>query len=203
MIPELVTAVKTSSLRNEDFEYDIPYWKIVIYESNGNDSYQPTWESYLYNHHSDTWNASSLVDIDNDGTPEWLFSPFPSTYLLDYVNGQYEFRWFYYGSRQNTHPVIDANYNGFPEIGITTTDSTEFFEWNLAASYLPDVSNLEIQTCGDSVFVTWGQVPNINQYLIWKAEPQNFIFQSYQIVNQNFWKDTLQSPKWIAISSEK
>ncbi len=199
--PELITAVRTSSLRNSDFEYDVPYWKIKIWEATANDTYQQISEVYLYNHHSDTWNASSMIDVDNDGTPEWLFSPFPVSYLMDYVNGEYVFRWFHYGSKQNTHPVLDANYNGFPEIGLTTADSTEFFEWNLAAVNLPDVAHLQLQTCNDSVYVSWSSLPNIHQYLIWKAEPSNFMFSSYQVINQNFWSDTLQSPKWISVSS--
>ena len=199
--PEIIVASKTSSLRNSDFEYDTPYWKIEILEALSNDNYQWIWKGYLYNHHSETWNASSLLDVDKDGTPEWIFSPFPVTYLLDFVNGQYEFRWFHYGSRQNTHPIIDANLNGFPEIGLTIQDSTEFFEWNSASAQLPDVAFLQLETCSDSIFLRWSDVSNISQYLIWKAEPQSFIFQSFSMVNQNAWKDTLQTPKWIAVSS--
>ncbi|GIV43004.1 MAG: hypothetical protein KatS3mg035_0127 [Bacteroidia bacterium] len=199
--PELIVASKTSNLRNADFEYDIPYWKIQIYEATANDTYQEVWQTYIYNHHSDTWNTSMTLDLNNDGTPEWLFSPFPTTYVLDYVNGNYEFLWFHYGSRQNSYAIVDMNYNAFPEIGLTTTDSTEFFEWSQAAVNLPDVAFIQIETCADSVFVSWNTVPNIYQYLIWKAEPQNLTFQSFQIVNQNYWSDTLQSPKWIAVSS--
>ncbi len=199
--PELVVVSKTSNLRNADFEYDVPYWKIQIYEATANDSYQQVWQTYIYNHHSDTWNTSVTIDLNNDGSPEWLFSPFPVTYMLDYVNGNYEFYWFHYGSRQNSYAIVDMNYNAFPEIGLTTTDSTEFFEWNQAAVNLPDVAFLQIETCGDSVFVFWNAVSNINQYLIWKAEPQSFTFQSFQVVNQNNWSDTLQSPKWMAVSS--
>lgn len=200
-LPEWVVVSKTSNLRNEDFEYDIPYWKVQIYEATANDIYQLLWQSYIYNHHSDTWNASMSMDLNNDGSPEWLFSPFPTTYVLDYVNGQYEWVWFHYGSQQNSYAVVDRNYNAFPEIGLITADSAEFFEWNTATVNLPDVAFLQVETCGDSVFVNWNAIPNISQYLVWKAEPENFTFQSYQIVNQNFWSDTLQGAKWIAISS--
>lgn len=198
---EWVVVSKTSNLRNEDFEYDIPYWKIQIYEATANDTYQLLWQSYIYNHHSDTWNASMSIDLNNDGSSEWLFSPFPTTYVLDYVNGRYEWVWFHYGSQQNSYAVVDMNYNAFPEIGLITADSAEFFEWNTAAVNLPDVAYLQAETCGDSVWVYWNAIPNISQYLVWKAEPENFIFQSYQIVNQNFWADTLQGTKWIAVSS--
>jgi len=199
--PEIFVASKTSSLRNADFEYDTPYWKILVFEAVSNDNYQLIWQTYLFNHHSDTWNASSMVDIDGDGTPEWLFSPFPVTYLLDYLNGQYTFTWFHYGSQQSTHAIVDANLNNYPEISLITSDSTEFFEWNATSNFLPDVSSLNILTCGDSIFVDWAPIPNISEYLIWKAEPSLFTFQSFQIVNTSEWKDTIQTPKWIAVSS--
>lgn len=199
--PEIIFASKTSSLRNEDFEYDPPYWKITILEATANDNYQVIYETYLFNHHSDTWTASHTLDINNDGDPEWLFSPFPLTYLLDFRNGQYEWTWFFFGNRQNTYPVIDADNDGFPEIGLTTTDSTEFFEWSEPAAQLPDVSALQVLTCSDSVRLSWAEVPGISQYVVWKAEPANPLFTSAQIVSQNSWADTLQSPKYLAVSS--
>jgi subtilisin family serine protease len=169
-IPEFFVAAHTSPLRNSDFEYDPPYWWLRIFKAVGNDQYAVVWEDYLYDLDIDNTNAATAGNLDDDPADELVFTTFPRTYLLEQVNGQYQFTWFYYGSLADQHLIGDFNGNGQNELGLGRLDSLKFFEKDLDLLSPAPVTQLQGFMLGTNwLRLAWPASPSATGYELWRV----------------------------------
>jgi subtilisin family serine protease len=162
---ELFVATHTSLLRNSDFEYDPPYWQLRILKAVANDSFEVVWEDYLYDIDTEGFNAATAGNIDLDIADELVFTTFPRTYAIDYENGEYGMRWFFYGAIGTHHFIHDFDRNGIGEIGLGRGDSTKFWEANLSTPGPLTVTSLDGIVLGpDRVYLEWEKSPGATGY---------------------------------------
>lgn len=158
-------------LRNGDNEYDPLAVHLRIFKASGDNMYQMVWEDYLYDIDSDGFTCATAGNIDNDLEAEILFTTFPRTYILEFVNGSYEFTWFYYGTLATHHIIGDFNNNGVNEFGLGRGDSTLMFEREVFYSGPQPVTTLEGLVLDESTtYLTWQSVPNAVSYQIFRQE---------------------------------
>ena len=170
---EFFVAVHTSPLRNSDFEYDPPYWWLRIFDATGDDQYEVVWQDYLYDLDLEATNAATAGNLDADSADELVFTTFPRTYLLEQVNGQYQFTWFYYGSLADQHVIGDFNGNGQNELGLGRIDSLKFFEKDLDRQSPPPVTQVQGYVLGPGLIrLRWAPAPGATGYELWRlADP--------------------------------
>lgn len=122
---------RTSTLKNEDKEYDAPFWKMRFFHSNGNNQFFVKDSLYFYETASTTFNACIAHNLDNQAGDEVIFSFYPKTYIVRYNAGtqKYEPQWFYYGSINSSHIAYDFNNNGKAEFSIGDGYKATFFEY--------------------------------------------------------------------------
>ncbi len=73
-------------------------------------------------------NGITTGDIDKDNQDELVISAFPNTYIFKYDNGNLKEYWHYPYTISNSAIIWDFDKNGINEIGISTYDSTRFYE---------------------------------------------------------------------------
>jgi subtilisin family serine protease len=122
---------RTSTLKNDDKEYDAPFWKMRFFHSNGNNQFFVKDSLYFYETASTTFNACIAHNVDNQAGEEVIFSFYPKTYIIRYnsVSQKYEPQWFYYGSINSSHIAHDFNNNGKAEFSIGDGLKATFFEY--------------------------------------------------------------------------
>ena len=169
--PDLFVAVHADFLRNEDFEYDPAFWLLRIFEAAGNNSWSEKWRDYLYDVDTESFNAVSSGNLDQEPAEEIVFSTFPRTYILDHNGTDFEFRWFHYGGIARSHVIGDFNSNGVNEFALGLEDSAAFFE--LDFNYpgpQPALSLTGLVDGADSVTLSWQPSPNATEYIIFRGD---------------------------------
>lgn len=168
---EIFTLLKSRSKRNSDFEYDPPYLWLRIFDAVADNQYEVVFEDFLYDKDSDTYNAVTAGNIDNDPEEELVITTFPRTYILEKQGNDFGFSWFFFGSLATHHIIGDFNENGIPEIGIGLGDSTAFFEKNLAYQGPSPVTTVRGRVLGStSTYLEWEKVANARTYWIYRGE---------------------------------
>ncbi|MFK7972560.1 MAG: S8 family serine peptidase [Bacteroidia bacterium] len=163
--PDIFVAIHTSLLRNPDFEYDPPYWQLRIFSATGDNDFEVVWEDFIYDIDTEGYNAATAGNLDLDAADELVFTSFPRTYLIDYENGEYGIRWFFYGAICTHHMIHDFDGNGIGEVGLGRGDSTLFWEANLTAPGPPTVTSLGGIVLGPTkVLVDWPTSTGATQY---------------------------------------
>ncbi len=158
-------------LRNSDNEYDPVVIHLRIFKASADNTYEKVWEDYLYDIDTDQFNAASAGNLDSDAADELLFTTFPRTYLLEYINGKYQFSWFYYGSLATHHIIGDFNNNGVAEFGVGRGDSTLMFEKDFLYTGPQQITTLEgIVLDANQTHLTWQGVPDAVTYDIYRQE---------------------------------
>ncbi len=172
---EFFIAVHSSDDRNADFEYDPSFWWLRIFKAVANDTYMPVWEDYIYEVETERFNAATAGNLDDDPADELVFTSFPKTYVLEYINDQYTFSWFHLGSIATHHIIEDFNGNGIKELGLGLGDSTYFFEKDVINNGPSAVNSLRGTVLGpSSVQLSWLEVPNATAYrLVRVRDPLN------------------------------
>ncbi|MDX1907300.1 MAG: S8 family serine peptidase [Bacteroidia bacterium] len=167
---ELFVAVHTSSLRNDDFEYETPYWWLRIIQPATTGVWSTIWEEFLYDIDTEEFNAATVGNLDADPADELVFTTFPRTYVLEQTQGGYGFTWFQYGALATHHVIGDLDQNGISEVGIGRGDSTFFYEKNLAYAGPQPVVSLKAKVLGPAqVQLDWTPAPGATQYEIWRV----------------------------------
>ncbi|MDP5168721.1 MAG: S8 family serine peptidase [Bacteroidia bacterium] len=162
---EWFVAVRTSDLENEDGEYNSPFWRMRIFDQSGATPFAVVWEDYLFDNDTKAYTAATSANLDNDPEDEILFSTFPRTYLLEYVQGEYTFTWYQTGNIQTHHVVGDFNGNGIAEFTLGRGDSAFFFEKNIIGNGPQPVTSLSGRVMGaDRVELTWLPGANATGY---------------------------------------
>ncbi|MEM9984784.1 MAG: S8 family serine peptidase, partial [Bacteroidota bacterium] len=172
---EFFVATHPSTLRNDDFENEGLYWRLRIFKATDNDQYQLEWEDYLWDLDLEANNAATAGNLDDDPGDELVFTTYPRTYVLEFVNGEYRFTWFYYGSLATHHVIGDFNQNGINELGLGRIDSTKFFERSVGQSGPISVTQLQGFVLGaNSIRLEWQPSPNATGYEVWRIrDPEN------------------------------
>lgn len=169
---EIFVATHTSLNRNEeDFEYFSPYWKLRIFKSNADNSYEMVWEEHLYDIDTEGFNAATAGDLDTEPGDEIIFSSFPRTWIIDFQNGAYETVWFHYGALCTHHTLGDFNGNGVNEFALGRGDKALFweYEFNYTGPYPSSALRGKVEG-PDSIELSWEPAPNANEYRIWRGE---------------------------------
>ena len=169
-IQEWFSASHTSSLRNEDFELNTPYWELRIFKSDGQGGYQTIWQDYLYDVDTDRFNAATAGNLDQDPADELLFSTYPRTYMIDFRNGKLDMAWFDYGGLMTHHIIHDFNGNGVNEMAIGRGDSAYFYEKDILFNGPTPVSSLTGKVLGPQLTqLSWQASPNATSYEVWRV----------------------------------
>ncbi len=162
---EWFVAVHTADLENADGEYDMPFWRLRIFDGNAAGQIEVVWEQYVFGFESKTYSAATAANLDLDPADEILFSTFPRTYLLEYVQGEYVASWYQDGNIQTHHAIGDFNGNGIAEFSLGRGDSAFFFERNVFYGGPQLVTSLSGRVLGpDRVELTWLPSPNATGY---------------------------------------
>ena len=173
-VQEIFVASHPSPLRNDDFENEGLFWWLRIFEATGNDQFEVVWEDYLYDLDLEETNAATAGNLDNDPADELVFTTYPRTYLLEQVNGVYQFTWFYFGSLASHHVIGDFNGNGINELGLGRIDSTKFFEKQIGRTGPVPVTQLRGFVLGaNQIRIEWTPSPNATGYEIWRLRDPN------------------------------
>lgn len=143
MRPEFVIGSKVWTT-----QFDLPrqHWIIVIYSSNGNDSYDIVWKQRI-RELRDTDSGITIADVNNDGLNELGIAVSPNFYLIRYNGSSYQPIWHHPASQTFNPIVADLDNDSISELifnsedilnsyrSIDTLDKKEFIPtpWNLIA----------------------------------------------------------------------
>ena len=168
---EFFVVTHTSPLRNPDFEYDTPHLRMRIFKSNGNNSYEVVWEDFLYDIDTESYNAATAGNLDNDPADELIFTTYPRTYILEYNGSDYSFEWFLYGTLATHHIIADFDENGVNELGLGRGDSTLFYEKDVLYTGPKAITSLQGAVTGPtSAKLQWELSNNATAYELWQVK---------------------------------
>lgn len=109
------------------------------------------------------------ADIDKDGQDELIISALPNTYVYRKLNNSWHPYWHYPYSFTNSAIVWDFDKNGVNEIGISTFDSTKFFELPSFGYVIATPQFYDSYTLTNQMAVMkWTKVPNAHFYRVYK-----------------------------------
>jgi subtilisin family serine protease len=170
--PEIFSAAHSPLNRNEeDFEYEAPYWRLRIFESNANDTYQQVWEDFLFDIDTEEYNAATTANLDLDAADELIFTTFPRTYILDWDGSDYKMDWFHFGGLCTHHVAHDFDGNGIQEFALGRGDTAFFFEKEANYAGPEPVAHLEGYVVdGNTASLQWSASANATEYRIWRGD---------------------------------
>lgn len=171
-IPDFCVITHTSTLKNQDKEYDAPFWKLRFFHSSGNNQFFVKDSLYFYETSTTTYNACIAHNLDNQPGDELLFSFYPRTYIIRYnaLTQKYEPQWFYYGSINSSHIAYDFNTNGKAEFSIGDGLKATFFEYQ---DYIiqPTYQLLGFVTGINSTLLKWQRSTSTGvQYRVYRSK---------------------------------
>jgi subtilisin family serine protease len=163
---------RTSTLKNEDKEYNAPFWKMRFFHSNSNNQFFVKDSLYFYETANTSFNACIAYNTDNQAGEEVIFSFYPKTYIIRYnaLTQKYEPQWFYYGSINSSHIAYDFNGNGKSEFSIGDGEKSLFFEYQ---DYVVQPTNqlLGFVTGTNSTLLKWQRSPSTGvQYRVYRSK---------------------------------
>jgi len=179
---EMFVAAHASSLRNNDFEYDAPYWWLRIFRASANDTYEVIWEDFLYDIDTENYNAATAGNLDADTADEIVFTSFPRTYVIDYDGSDWGMKWFHYGAIATHHVIGDFNGNGINEFALGRGDTAFFFEQDFTYMGPDVVTTLKGRVLNQNTTeLSWLPVANATEYLVWRGDynPPNDLLISF------------------------
>ncbi len=158
-------------------------WTIRILKHTENDTYQEIYKDFIWGVRAgftkQGWgfrNGLTKGNIDDKSGDEIIISTFPNLYALKWNNESKKLEnfWYYPSALSNSAIIDDFDGNGINELGISTFNSTIFFEFerNFAG---PDVPNdfdgwaLSDTTCQ----LNWSAVSNAEEYQIFSVNLSN------------------------------
>ncbi len=192
-VKEFFVASHPSPLRNDDYENDGLFWRLRIFKATGNNQYEMVWEDHLFDLDLEETNAATAGNLDDDPADELVFTTYPRTYVLEWVNNQYQFTWFYYGSLASHHVIGDFNGNGVNELGLGRIDSTKFFERQVGRSGPIPVTQLEgVVLAHNEIRLEWRPSPNATGYELWRLRnpDDNDLAEVATLNDIQSWSDT-------------
>ena len=173
--PEFLVATHTSLLRDENSEYEAPFWRLELWESTDDNQYQRIWQDALFGFHDETGSAATMADLTQDGFPELILTNFPRTYILSYQNGAYQWIWFHYGAFNSTILCGDVDKNNRSEVLLGVSDTAYFFEFQPNGLTAAAVVLQAKLVAKDSVQLIWsGAASNGYQVLFGKYTDEFF-----------------------------
>lgn len=168
--PEIFIATHTATIRNDDNEYETPYWQLRILESTADNTFSIIWQDFLYDMDGESYNSSITLNADADSRPELLFHTFPRTYIFDFDGTDYRPIWFQYGSLARSLATGDLNANGIQDFGLGRGDSTFWYEPDVTFTGPLAAGSLDGTVMGpDSISISWLAVSNATYYRIWRG----------------------------------
>lgn len=171
-VEDFFIATHSSQLRNADFEYDAPYWRLRIFAYEKDNEFEVIWEDYLYDIDIDRFNGATAGNIDQDAASELIFSTYPRTYIIDFdqSTNSLGMKWFLYGSLATHHIIADFNNNSVNEFGIGRGDTTFFWELDF------DYTGPELVTSLDAIVLGPNKI-----LLNWPASARATAYDVFQV----------------------
>jgi len=136
---EFAAGCHSSSDLDLEHEYDGRYWIFRIYDSFGDDNYEPVWEQAFFGfaNPADFASGVSSGDVDGDGRDELLINIFPDFYLIDFnqATQKYKPAGYFYPSRSQANLIADIDKNGKTEFLINTGSNTVVLQDRYSAAF--------------------------------------------------------------------
>lgn len=116
-------------------------------------------------------NGVASGNLDNESGDELVISAFPNTYVMKWTGKQFEPFWQYKYSFTNSAVIFDFDKNGTNEIGISTYDSTRFFELSPKSgkSTIPIIYDSYALNENEAI-LKWYSIPSSQRYKIYELK---------------------------------
>ncbi len=114
-------------------------------------------------------NGITTGDIDKDNQDELVISAFPNTYIFKYDSGNLKEYWHHPYTISNSAIIWDFDKNGVNEIGISTYDSTRFYELAPFSniSKIPQIFDSYTLT-NTSAVIKWSRINQATYYKLFE-----------------------------------
>ncbi len=209
-VTEFAAGCHSSPDLDLEHEYDGRYWVFRIYDSNGNDNYQPVWEQAFFGFAdpADFDSGISSGDTDNDGRDELLINIFPDFYIIDFdsTKNVYQPIGYFSPAQCQTNLVADFDKDQKNEFFISDGNSTIVLQDRYATSEVtpPAPSGFQAYPLnGAHVFLQWLPVTDINQYKIYRGNSIDHLDFLASCNNNSAIDSSVQSGQlyWYAVSA--
>ena len=170
---DFAVAAHSDPSLNKEHEFDARHWMARIYQSTGDNRYEPVWEQRFFGFFPPRDFDSGLGsgDLDGDGKDELILSLFPDLYLIQYDPAAqvYKSRWHFRTARSNTALIED------PGDGMRTllfNDGEKFVGFRMAApdDRPPPPIGFDAYPLSESeIRLTWRPLQGITQYQVYRG----------------------------------
>ena len=167
-IPELAILNYGSNVFFDREESGDIIWNFRILKSNGPNNYNYIAYDHFYGVRSGSTrtgvtyrNGLTSGNVDGIQGDEIIVSPFPYLYIFKWDNIKQQLKpfWWYSNAFANSAVVYDFDNNGTSEIGFSTGNGTQFFEYNAGFSGPQTPTGFDGYALNDSsAFLFWDKV---------------------------------------------
>ncbi len=192
-VPELISVVRNEPEVILESNVNTRYWVMDVWTASGDNKYKRIGRQ---NFHGVTvqpgvFNGLSVVDVDQNGQSEVLFTPFPEAYLLEWQDGKMAVRWYQNGLNSNAALQDDFDGDGRTEVlinsdaGLIRFEST--FDANRPSPPLQlTAAALEI----DRIRLNWRETAQADIYRIYRGDATGSLVL-HDSTNSGYFLDTL------------
>jgi len=208
-IEEFAAGCHSSSDLDMEHEFDGRYWIFRIYDTTGDNQFQPVWEQAFFGfaNPADFSSGISSGDIDNDGRDELLINVFPDFYVIDYddISGKYKPIGYYYPSRTQANAIGDIDGDGKPEFFLNNGEKTVALQDRLtAAAGAPIPAGFQAYPLDENqVYLEWLTVIGATRYRIYKGKSGSQL-SLLGTISETYFTDMdiqIDSLYWYAVSA--
>ena len=209
-VAEFAAGCHSSSDLDLEHEYDGRYWIFRIYDTVGDNQFQPVWEQAFFGfaYPADFASGISSGDIDNDGQDELLINIFPDFYVIDFeqISGIYIPVGYFYPSRSRTNVITDIDGDGTVEFFLNTGEKVIALQdrsGSVAIKLPAPAGFLAFPLDENSVFMEWINVTGAVGYRIYRGKSAGQLFPLTDVFTTSFIDTTVQADSlyWYAVSA--
>ncbi|MEL6823146.1 MAG: FG-GAP-like repeat-containing protein, partial [Calditrichota bacterium] len=181
---EIVAAVRNQPPILLESNVNDKFWALTVWKAADQSSYQLLAEKNVHGVtvQSGIHNGMSATDVDNNGTDEIIFLPFPDGYLFTLDGNELQMLWYQDEINSNSAVLQDFTGDGRRELMLNTTSGLRYwFQVEAGSRPASPTQTRAVALNETQAFVEWRAVPGADIYRIYRnVAGRNILVDSSQ-----------------------
>jgi hypothetical protein len=208
-VTEFAAGCHSSPDLDAEHEYDGRYWIFRIYDTTGDNQFQPIWEQAFFGfaNPADFSSGISTGDINDDGRDELLLNVFPDFYVIDFddKSGMFEPIGYFSPTRSQANAIGDIDNDGKPEIFLNTGEKIIALQDRLTSvAGAPAPVAFQVYPLDENhVYLEWQLVSGADGYTIYRGTSIDQLKRFVYLTDTRYIDDDVQQDSlyWYAVVS--